>query len=419
MDNISEFNELIKNFEKTREYLRDFYIYGFKVRNDFKNKSKRTYDNERRRIESWLFKNMRWENSLYGKRVYICIDSASIKQNPLYSAWKSKSFTTNDIMLHFYFMDIFAFQKDKSALEITDYILDKYEILFEVQTVRNKLKEYEKIGILCSKKQNKKLLYSQFPYTLEKEAFYSKLIDAVKFFQETAPFGFIGSTILDRENLENDIFGFKHDFIAYTLEDEILLSILLAMKEKKEIEFTNISRKNGNKTFLQGVPLKIFVSTQTGRRYVCIYNLKAKRFTNIRLDSINSIQIKDKVIDYDNIYNNLLNNVNMCWGVSFGGKIRNEEIYIKLKIDEQNEQFILTRIRREGRGGKLRKIENNVFMYSKEGFDTNEMAPWIKTFIGRIISIEGTNTYVIDKIYKDVKRMYLMYFHDLSDESNL
>lgn len=51
---MSEFKELIKTFAKSREYVRDFFVYGFKTREDFKNKSARTYDNERRRLESWL-----------------------------------------------------------------------------------------------------------------------------------------------------------------------------------------------------------------------------------------------------------------------------------------------------------------------------------------------------------------------------
>ena len=48
------YSELIKNFEKIREYVRDFYIFGFHTRESFDAKSKRTYDNEKRRIESWL-----------------------------------------------------------------------------------------------------------------------------------------------------------------------------------------------------------------------------------------------------------------------------------------------------------------------------------------------------------------------------
>ncbi len=33
---MSDFHELIKSFPKTREYVRDFFVYGFKSRNDFK-----------------------------------------------------------------------------------------------------------------------------------------------------------------------------------------------------------------------------------------------------------------------------------------------------------------------------------------------------------------------------------------------
>ena len=49
---MSAYNELIKNFEKIRAYMRDFYVYGFKSRDDFVSKSVRSYDDERRRIAS-------------------------------------------------------------------------------------------------------------------------------------------------------------------------------------------------------------------------------------------------------------------------------------------------------------------------------------------------------------------------------
>ena len=48
------YSELIKSFEKIRDYMRDFYVYGFKSREDYTKKSARSYDDERRRIESWL-----------------------------------------------------------------------------------------------------------------------------------------------------------------------------------------------------------------------------------------------------------------------------------------------------------------------------------------------------------------------------
>ena len=51
---MAEFQELIKNFDRIRDYMRQFFVYGYKSRSDYGEKSSRTYDNERRRIESWL-----------------------------------------------------------------------------------------------------------------------------------------------------------------------------------------------------------------------------------------------------------------------------------------------------------------------------------------------------------------------------
>lgn len=48
------YSELIKNFDRIRDYMRQFYVYGFKSRNEYDKKSARSYDNERRRLESWL-----------------------------------------------------------------------------------------------------------------------------------------------------------------------------------------------------------------------------------------------------------------------------------------------------------------------------------------------------------------------------
>ena len=43
------YSELIKNFENIRDYISQFYVYGFKRRKDYDKKSSRSYDNERRK----------------------------------------------------------------------------------------------------------------------------------------------------------------------------------------------------------------------------------------------------------------------------------------------------------------------------------------------------------------------------------
>ena len=73
--------------------MREFYIYGFKSREEYNKKSVRSYDDERRRIESWLGNYMGFRQTPEGKNVFISIDSRVSRHDPLYKAWKAKSFT--------------------------------------------------------------------------------------------------------------------------------------------------------------------------------------------------------------------------------------------------------------------------------------------------------------------------------------
>ena len=139
---MSSFSELIKNFHKTRSYVRDFFIYGYKVRSDFSRKSSRTYDDEKRRVESWLGDYISYSTSERGKQTCICVDSGHIAENPLYNAYYSKSFTANDIRLHFFILDILSDSYQLSLKEICNAIDQRFNAVFDVQTIRLKLKEY-------------------------------------------------------------------------------------------------------------------------------------------------------------------------------------------------------------------------------------------------------------------------------------
>lgn len=154
-------NELIKDFEKIRAYMREFYIYGFKSRGEYDAKSTRSYDNERRRIESWLGDYMGFRQDAAGKNVLLSVDSRSIPHNPLYQAFRAKSFTDKDITLHFYILDLFADGAELTSGEIVNLILERYlaqyeePMSFDESTVRKKLKEYEELGLLTSRKRGR------------------------------------------------------------------------------------------------------------------------------------------------------------------------------------------------------------------------------------------------------------------------
>ena len=76
------YSELIKNFNRSRDYMRQFFVYGFKSREEYNTKSARSYDDERRRIESWLGEYMQFRQSAEGKNVFISIDSRLSNHNP-------------------------------------------------------------------------------------------------------------------------------------------------------------------------------------------------------------------------------------------------------------------------------------------------------------------------------------------------
>ncbi len=402
---MAEFSELIKKFDKIRDYMRDFYVYGFKSRTDFNKKSARTYDNEKRRIESYMGKYMKWDYSGGSKTSFISVDCANIPVNPLYAAWKSKSFTANDIMLHFYILD--ALQNGAMPVEtLTDLISQNSERTFDVQTVRNKCNEYIKLGLLAKEKQGKAFLYSQVPPTFP---ITEELLDAVKFYQGIAPFGEIGSYIMDRENQDNDLFAFKHHYIAHTLEDGILMDLLKAIRTNRCIIFQNQSERTGKTITIRALPLKIFISAQTGRRFACMYSFKNRRFTSFRLDYIKIIALDEEIPYAEELKEKLEHNLNKVWGVGFGGVRRSEILCMKLRINEKYENYIIDRIKREGQGGELLKIDADTFLFTKEIYDTTDMSPWIKTFTGRIIRLEGSNQMVINRFYNDMKRMAEMY----------
>lgn len=87
------YSELVKSFERIRSYMREFYVYGFKSREEYSIKSARSYDNERRRIESWIGDFMSFHQDTSGKNVFLSVDSRRIPHNPLHKAFKAKSFT--------------------------------------------------------------------------------------------------------------------------------------------------------------------------------------------------------------------------------------------------------------------------------------------------------------------------------------
>ena len=415
------FSELIKNFDKTREYVRDFFIYGCKVRSDFDRKSVRTYDDEKRRVESWMQDYMRYDDSVRGRSVSISVDSCHISENPLYNAYYSRSFTDNDIKLHFLIIDVLQDGKSRTLKELTDILNSEYGQLFDEQTVRNKLKEYVEEGIVISVKSGKTIYYTLSQDTADEFLMeYKGLDDALKFFSETQNFGIVGNSLLKMTRLSNDEFYIKHNYIIHSLDDILIPEITKAIDEKRYFSFVPFRMKKHKEPDELGkenqvVPMQILVSVQTGRRYLAAYIPGLRRYSAFRIDNMKTVKRGDVCSDYDSLKEAFERNMQHCFGVSFGMRRETGTVTpmrITFTADEKKEGFIIDRLEREKRCCTLERTGENLYTLTADVFDPNEIMHWAKTFIGRIVSIEGGADVVRKRFYDDISRMNSMYGGD-------
>lgn len=414
---MSTFSELIKTFSRTRDYVRDFFIYGCKVRDDFKHKSSRTYDDERRRTESWLGDYINHDDSKRGRQISMSVDSGHITENPLYQAYYAKSFTDNDIKLHFFLIDLLANGKRFTSQELTNLLFRKYDFYLDEKTVRTKLKEYSDEGLFICEKEGRTPYYRISPDTFdEMSGRYPGLKDAVRFFSEIQPFGVIGNSILKSCDMQNDRFIMKHNYIARTLEDDILLDILEAMRSERSVKlkifparlYLSENTKELNRTC---IPMKISTSAQTGRRYLIVYTPSKNSFDSIRLDYIKEVKPDEPCPEYSALTEKLNEELTHVFGISFSGRNGTEEItplHITMHISPE-EYYIFDRVKREIRYGKIEQTGENTYLLTLDIYDPKEAVPWIRTFTGRIISVEGGTEEICRQFRTDTEAMAKLY----------
>lgn len=403
------YSELIKNFDKIRDYMREFYVYGFKSRDEYTRKSARSYDDERRRVESWLGDYMSFRQTPEGRNVFISVDNRNVPFNPLNSAWKAKSFTNNDIILHFYILDLLADGEALSVREIIDG-MDAYSVSFDspleldVSTVREKLKEYEQLGLLRSEKRGREMLYSLADERVDEESW----ADAAAFFSEAAPLGVIGSYLLDRLEEKPAFFNYKHHYLLHTLDSQIMYDILCAMKENRCIDITSFNTRREAENEHRVFPVKFYISTQTGREYLLAYCYRFRKLMFFRLDTIRRIRT-GPYEKGNEIYRGYAEEFDEnLWGVSLGTEQSLDHVEMTVHV-EQHEQYVVDRLKREKRHGGVERIDESTFRFIADVYDAGELVMWARTFLGRVVSFESSNQLAVKRFYDDIEAMRAMY----------
>lgn len=407
------YSELIKNFDRIRDYMRQFYVYGFKRRSDYTDKSTRSYDNERRRIESWLGDYMKFRHTADGKSTFLSVDSRATPHNPLYKAFKAKSFTSGDITFHFYILDLLHGGKAYTAQEIIERFSEKYVSHFEngqepnLSITRKKLQEYVSLGILKCEKRGRELVFSRSESSIDLESW----ADTIAFFSEADPMGVVGSFLLDQLDRHPDYFQFKHHYIFHALDSQILLQVLFAISEQRSISLTNAGMRRKYPTAHTVLPMKIYISTQGGRQYLLCYHYRFRKLMFFRLDHIRSVEPGEKEPDYPKYEGFVQKFQTHLWGISEGIEFNTDHLELTISY-AANEGYILRRLEREKRNGVVEILDDHTCRYSVDVYDALELLPWIRTFIGRIVELKCSDPAVTDRFYADLEKLASQYGGD-------
>ena len=404
------YSELVKNFNRIRDYMREFYVYGFKSRDEFTRKSARSYDDERRRVESWLGDYMRFRQTPEGKNVFLSIDSRVSRRNPLYKAWKTKSFTDGDITLHFILFDILSSPELSLTLseimeELDGYLRGFREArVFDESTVRKKLKEYVSLGLVLTEKRGKAVAYRRAGDCPPPDP------DVLDFFSEAAPCGVIGSYLLDRTEQGSGHFAFKHHYITGAMDSEVVCALFTAMGEKRSVTLETLNRRKDRVSESHVIPLRLYVSVQNGRQHLMAYVPRFRRITSFRTDNILSVTAEEVCPDFDERRSLLDRMAPHIWGVSTQGGSRERLEHVEFIVSyNSGEQHIHQRLEREKRCGTVERLDEHHSRFSADVFDAHELVPWMRTFICRITDYSFSDKALEERFGQDLEEMYRLY----------
>ncbi|ALS35684.1 hypothetical protein ABID30_001101 [Enterococcus rotai] len=374
-----KFQELVKNSEILRRYARDFYIYGFKDREEFTYGSKRSYDNERRRIESFFSEFIEIDYNNGKKTLRLAIDGHRKSENPFQRLWKSKSFTKNDIFLHFVLLDIFIDQQKFTIAELVELIDTDYLSVFQDDymldplTIRKKVKEYVALGILQESKQGKTLYYQQQPRMVLSE----NVLQAIQFYKEVFPVGIIGEHLLARETkIQRSPYVFKHTFFHQTFDAEVTLLLLQAIHQH-------------------------LVGKLKGK----------KRLYSIRLHTISHVKLKAVNPQTALYQEQLLKQKEVVWNAAIANR-PTQVLKVFFSIDEEKEVYLIRRLEKEKRQGDVTRLEKNRYLFQIKLADMVAITPFLRTFFGRIEKIQCTNRLWEKQFWVDYQKMYSLYFEE-------
>ena len=391
-------NDLIESFDTLRECLDNFFIYGFNTRSEITSKSQRTVDEYRHKIRNWLgpmynptFNEKNALNAIH-------IDSRNSDPNPLYIPLKMKSYNPRDYSIFFSILTKMSDDEYYTLNELYSNLI--FEDLSDItrRTLERHIEKYVELGLVVEKRNGRIKSYKLSDCDIDLEEW----VDAITFFSEMNILGAIGSYCLDRYSDSVRYFRYKHRYLFRAFDQVLLYKLISAIENRKTIVFKT-DKVNDELTKIY--PCKIYIGVQQGRINLLYQDAVSRKYKFQRIDKIKEIEIIDEPFSIDQ--ESLNSFQQFLWGITLFAK-KPEHVEIVFEINE-NEKHILRRLNSEKRNGTVERIKGNKYRFTVDTYSPKDMIPWIRTFIGRIVSIESTDIKFIKRYNDSLNKLFDMY----------
>lgn len=394
-------NEIyVNDYNRYRKLLEYFYVYGCYSRDDYgkMDMSARKYDEDFRKLKKIIDSNYINEEINY-KRKYISLNHDYYKdvENYLVNTYLCRSFTNKNLTLFFLIQQVLKENGDKMdfqgiCVEVEQYLENDSGL---ESSISRQLREMVEHGVINRCFKNKKALYF-----IEKNFFneltYEELFDlyeSVQFFcninYPSVPGYYLKDTVekyillnKKKDVTKKGTFLYRFNNIHVILHEEIVWPLLTAIDKSLEVEIKYKNKKKNNLNSIKLKPVKVICDVKYGRWFL-IAKSNFEKLSVYKIENIIKVKILKSKFQKQDYIKQYTKEYSKSWTIS-GLRDETQKIRIKFDVESYEERnFLIDKVRRETKHGKIEVIDDRSFIYIIEVNDLRELKPWIRSFSHR------------------------------------
>lgn len=447
---------LIDHLETARKLLKDLYIYGCYTSEEYSKRldiAKRTYDKEIARLDAYISGNDHGTQKK-GKLVYhhLLYDRYTNDENYLYAVYKMKRYKLSHLLLYVCGLQIIANNKEFTTADFKQK-LGCTLADFDKKAIDDFLDEMELNGVLRRQRLGTKYLYLREENMLDLFSdggsldiekipkhgnamvdsdkkgeltllYYAAELFAGKSFMHAAAAYHLKETIssyLYQGNwpYENSVFIIQKHFLQEILNEELIWRLEEAIHKKKCVRVFSYKKKGKIPRPMTFEPGWMMIEHMYGRQYVFGRNVDANQWIYLRLDWIQTVEIINRDIVFDDANNNTKEcmmgfdskrtsperlQAQKSWCVALGRGV-DKDFLVEVDFSYEDAPYIRRTLEMEKQWGEIEDLDDSHCVYRIRVNDVMEMKPWLRRF-GRYAKVRESSEHQLrEQLEKEWRKL--------------